>query len=402
MAKFIVPKEMYHGLGSLKNLKELKGKKAVIVVGGASANKNGSLERTQNYLSEVNIESAVFSGVEADPSIETVLKGAEFFNKEQPDIIIGLGGCSAIDAAKAMWIYYEYPDSKLEDLIAPFAVKPLRNKAIFVAIASTSGTGTEVTGLSVITDREKGTKYPIVSHELTPDVAFIDGELSASMPTHVTANTGLDALSHGVEAYVSNIADRYNDYLAKGTVDLVFKNLPTAVKDGGNLEVRQAMHDASCMGGMAFTNVWLGIVHSMSHQIGGTFGLTHGAVNAILMPNVIRYNSAVTDKYTDLAEMLGKSTAEDFAQEVSALRASVGVYGSLKEYGIDEREWEAKLDTLTENAMKDPCTLFNPRKPKFEEIKAILQACYEGTAINIQEAIFQLNENVAVADAQLA
>ncbi|WP_217868699.1 dehydroquinate synthase/iron-containing alcohol dehydrogenase family protein [Arenibacter amylolyticus] len=153
---------------------------------------------------------------------------------------------------------------------------------------------------------------------------------------------------------------------------------------------------------MAFTNVWLGIVHSMSHQIGGTFGLTHGAVNAILMPNVIRYNSAVTDKYTDLAEMLGKSTAEDFAQEVSALRASVGVYRSLKEYGIDEREWEAKLDTLTENAMKDPCTLFNPRKPKFEEIKAILQACYEGTAINIQEAIFQLNENVAVADAQLA
>ena len=383
MGKFIIPKEMYHGLGSLENLKELNGKKAVIVVGGNSVKKNGSLERTQNYLNEVNIVSAVFSGVEADPSIETVIKGAEIITNEQPDIIIGLGGCSAIDAAKAMWIYYEYPESKLEDLAAPFAVKKLRNKAYFVAIPSTSGTGTEVTGLSVITDREKGTKYPIVSHELTPDVAIIDGELSASMPRHVTANTGLDALSHGVEAYVSNIADRYNDSLAKGAIDLVFKNLQTVVEDGENLEVRQAMHDASCMAGMAFTNVWLGIVHSMSHQIGGTFGIPHGCGNAILMPNVIRFNSKVTDKYEDLAIMLGKSTAEEFAVEVSNLRASVGVVASLKEYGIDEKEWEAKIDTLTENAMKDPCTLFNPRKPKFEEIKAIYQACYDGKPITI-------------------
>jgi len=383
MATFIVPKSMHHGLGSLESLKELTGKKAVIVVGGNSVKMNGSLDRTQKYLSEVNIESAVFSGVEADPSIDTVIKGAEFITNEQPDIIIGLGGCSAIDAAKAMWIYYEYPDSKLEDLAAPFAVKKMRNKAYFVAIPSTSGTGTEVTGLSVITDREKGTKYPIVSHELTPDVAIIDGELSASMPTHVTANTGLDALSHGVESYVSNIADRYNDSLAKGAIDLVFKNLPTVVEDGDNLEVRQAMHDASCMAGMAFTNVWLGIVHSMSHQIGGTFGIPHGCGNAILMPNVIRFNSKVTDKYEDLAVMLGKSTAEEFAVEVSNLRASVGVVGSLKEYGIDEKEWEAKIDTLTENALKDPCTLFNPRKPKFEEIKAIYQACYEGKSITI-------------------
>jgi alcohol dehydrogenase len=382
MAKFIVPKEVFHGLGTLENLKGLKGSKAVIVIGGSSVQKNGALERTQNFLSEANIESVVFSGVEADPSIETVLKGAEFFTEEQPDVIVGLGGCSAIDAAKAMWVFYEYPESKLEELSAPFAVKTLRNKAYFVAIPSTSGTGTEITGLSVITDREKGTKYPIVSHELTPDVAIIDGELCASMPKHITANTGLDALSHGVEAYVSNIADRYNDALAKGSIDLVFKNLPTAVEEPNNLDSRQAMHDASCMAGMAFTNVWLGIVHSMSHQIGGTFGIPHGCGNAILMPNVIRFNSKVTDKYTDLAALSGKSTAEEFAQEVSDLRASTGVVGSLKEYGIDEKDWEAKLDTLTENALNDPCTLFNPRKPTFEEIKAIFQACYDGTAID--------------------
>ena len=366
MGKFTVPKELYHGLGSLENLKELKGKKAAFIIGGGSVQKNGVLERAQNYLKEVNIESVVFSGVEADPSIETVIKGAEFLTQEQPDIIIGLGGCSAIDAAKGMWIYYEYPDSKLEELKELFAVKKLRKKAIMVAIPTTSGTGTEITGLAVITDREKGTKYPIVSYELTPDMAIIDGELSASMPENVTANTGLDALSHGVEAYASNISERYSDTLAKSAIELVFKNLLTAVSEGSNLEVRQAMHDASCMAGMSFNNVWLGIVHSMSHQIGGTFGIPHGCGNAILMPNVIRYNSKETDKYTDLAKLIGKSTAEEFAQAVSDLRQSVGVVASLKEYGIDQKEWEAKIDTLTENAMKDPCTLFNPRKPKFE------------------------------------
>ncbi|BAX81844.1 iron-containing alcohol dehydrogenase [Labilibaculum antarcticum] len=383
MAKFKVPKEIFHGLGSLENLKGLTGKKAVIVIGGSSVKANGSLERTENYLKEAGISTVVFSGVEPDPSIETVLKGAEFFTQEQPDVIVGLGGCSSIDAAKAMWIYYEYPDSKLEELAAPFAVKPMRNKAYFVAIPSTSGTGTEVTGLSVITDREKGTKYPIVSHELTPDVAIIDGDLCASMPKHVTANTGLDVLSHGVEAYVSNIADRYNDALAKGAIDLVFKTLPTVIEEPNNLEARQAMHDASCMAGMAFTNVWLGIVHSMSHQIGGTFGIPHGCGNAILMPNVIRFNSKVTNKYSELAALSGRTSAEEFAQEVSKLRASVGVVGSIKEYGVSQEEWDAKLDVLTQNAMDDPCTLFNPRKPKFEEIKAIFQACYEGRAITL-------------------
>lgn len=382
MTTFIVPKDIFHGLGSLENLKNVEGTKAVIIIGGSSVQKNGVLAKTRNFLTEAGITSAVFSGVEADPSIATVLKGAAFFTEEQPDIIVGLGGCSAIDAAKAMWVYYEYPDSKLEELAAPFGVKKMRNKAKFVAIPSTSGTGTEITGLSVITDTEKGVKYPLVSHELTPDVAIIDGELCASMPKTVTANTGLDALSHGVEAYVSNIADRYNDALAKGSIDLVFKNLPRAVAEPGDLETRQAMHDASCMAGMAFTNVWLGIVHAMSHQVGGTFGVAHGCGNAILMPNVIRFNAKVTEKYGDLAALFGKTTAEEFAQEVAGLTASVGVAGSFKACGIDEAEWNAKLDAMTEHALKDPCTLFNPRKPTFDEIKAIYQACYDGTAID--------------------
>ena len=381
MAQFIVPKTMHHGLGSLEKLTELKGNKAVIVIGGGSVQKNGYLAKVQNYLKEAGIENVVFSGVEADPSIETVLKGAAFFLEEKPDIIVGLGGCSAIDAAKAMWIYYEYPDSKLEELVELFAVKELRKKAIFVAIPSTSGTGTEITGLSVITDREKGTKYPIVSYELTPDVAIIDANLSASMPKGLTANTGLDVLSHGVEAYVSNIAENYSDSLAKGAIDLVFKNLPTVFEDPDNLKVRQVMHDASSMAGMAFNNVWLGIVHSISHQIGGTFAIPHGCANAILMPNVIRFNSKATDKYEDLAALVGKSTSEEFAQAVYDLRASVEVVASFKEYGISAKEWDEKLEGMAINAMKDPCTLFNPRKLDLKEMKAIMQACYDGVAI---------------------
>ncbi|MCH4895728.1 iron-containing alcohol dehydrogenase [Marinilabiliaceae bacterium JC040] len=384
MAKFIVPKEIFHGLGSLENVKDLEGKKAVIVIGGNSVKSNGSLERTQAYLSESGIESVVFGGVESDPSIETVLRGAEYFIQEEPDIIIGLGGCSAIDAAKAMWIYYEYPNSTLEELSAPFAVKKMRNKAIFVAIPSTSGTGTEVTGLSVITDNKQGRKYPIVSHELTPDVAIVDGDLCKSMPETVTANTGLDALSHGVEAYVSNISDCYNDALAKGSIDIIFQNLLKSIKEPENLEVRQSMHNASCMAGMAFTNVWLGIIHSMSHQLGGVFGIAHGCANAILMPNVIRYNSKGTDKYNDLASLLGKDTAEDFAQEVEKLRNEVGIVSSIKAAGVDEEMWIEKLDILVSNALKDPCTLFNPIKPNASEIKAIYQACYEGIAYKMR------------------
>lgn len=381
MARVIVPKDIFHGEGSLENLKELKGKKAAIVIGGSSVKRNGVLEKTQLFLSEANIESVVFSGVEADPSAATVMRGADFFQKEQPDVIIGLGGCSAIDAAKAMRIFYEYPETKFEDITAPFSVKPLGKKSYFVAIPSTSGTGTEITGLAVITDREKGVKYPIVSHELTPEVAIIDGEVCKSMPEHVTANTGLDALSHAVEAYVSNIADDYSDVWSKGATELIFENLSTVVATPNDTTARQKMHNASCMAGMAFTNVWLGIVHSMSHQLGATFGIAHGCGNAILMPNVVRFNSKGTDKYEKLAALFGKSTAEDFAQEIEKLRKSVNVQNSIKECGVTEAQWNEKLDTLVENAMKDPCTLFNPIKPKAEEIKAIYQACYEGKSI---------------------
>lgn len=381
MSTFIVPRNTYHGLGSLENLKTIEGKKAVIVTGSGSMKKYGFLDKTIGLLKEAGMESAVFEGVEADPSVETVMRGVEFFNRENPDVIIGLGGCSAIDAAKAMWIFYEYPEATFEEIIRPFSVKPLRNKARFVAIPSTSGTGTEATCASIITDTGKGIKYPIVSHEICPDIAIVDGDLAKSMPQNVTADTGMDALSHDVEAFVAALASPYSDAMAIDSIRSIFVNLPRAFDDGNDLEARQAMHDASCMGGIAFSNALLGIVHSMAHQIGGMFNIPHGRANAILMPNVIRFNSRDTDKYRLLAQALGKETAEDFAGEIEYLRQRVGIESSFKAYGIDSTAWKEKLDAMAQNAMDDPCTGTNPRKPTLEEMKKILEACFNGEII---------------------
>ncbi|MCP3944167.1 MAG: iron-containing alcohol dehydrogenase [Desulfobacteraceae bacterium] len=379
---FVLPRITYHGIGTLEKLKEINGKKAVIVTGGSSMIKTGVVKRAQDYLAEKGIESVIFEGVEPDPSLETVMEGVGFMNKTNPDIIIGLGGCSAIDAAKAMWVFYEYPDTKFEDIIPPFTIKPLRKKAIFVAIPSTSGTGTEVTCVSVITDRKKGVKYPLVSYELTPDVAIVDGELCKSMPPHVTAHTGLDALAHDTEAYVSTLADCYTDPLVRQSVEMIFNALPTAYKEPENLEARQAMHDASCLAGISFTNALLGIVHAMAHQLGGMFGIPHGCANAILMPNIVRYNSQATDKYKDLAKLLGKETAEDYALEIENLRAAVEVPSSIGEYGIYEKDWNEKLDIITANAMDDACVGANPRIPTKEEIKKIYEYCYTGKKVD--------------------
>lgn len=382
MSSFIVPRKIYHGLGSLENLKEVEGNKAVIVIGGGSIKSSGFLDKTINLLKETGITSTVFEGVESDPSVETVMKGAEFLKHEKPDLIIGLGGCSAIDAAKAMWVFYEYPEVTFEEIVRPFTIKPLRNKARFVAIPSTSGTGTEATGVSVITDRSKGTKYPLVSYEICPDIAIVDGNLCQSMPPNITANTGMDALSHDVEAFVAGLASPYTDALSIHSVRIIFDYLPRVFKDGNNLEARQAMHDASCLGGMAFSNAILGITHSMAHQIGGMFSVPHGCANAILMPNVIRFNSRSTDKYCLLAQALGKETAEDFAKEIENLRQSVDIKSNFKEYGVDPEVWEEKLDAITQNAMDDPCTGTNPRQPTLEEIKRIFECCFSGGVVD--------------------
>ena len=377
MAKLFGSGQLYHGLGSLEELKQIQGKKAVIVIGGSSVKKNGSLDKVEAILKESGFETAIFSGVESDPSVTTVRKGAELFLEFQPDWVIGLGGCSAIDAAKAMWTLYEYPELSFEQMTKVAGIPPLRNKARFVAIPSTSGTGTEITALAVITDREKGVKYPLVSYELLPDFSIVDGELCKSMPKSVTANTGLDALTHCVEAYVSNIEDNYADAMAKGGISLIFNNLKKAVEIPEDGVARQNMHDASCLGGYAFTNAWLGIVHSLAHQMGGVFGVPHGCANAILLPNVIRYNQQATSRFNDLAELINCGhTAEEFAVAIEELRAACGVPASIREYGIDEETWMKAIPAMAEHAMTDPCTGFNPRETNVEDLAKIYKAIY--------------------------
>ncbi len=340
--------------------------------------KSGTLDKAVAYLNEAGIETKSYEGVEEDPSSETCFKGAEMMKEFQPDWIVGIGGCSAIDAAKMMWVFYEYPDADFEAMIKPFSVPALRQKAKFIAIPSTSGTGTETTGLAVITDREKGVKYPIVSYELTPDVAIIDGEICASMPAHVTSNTGLDALTHCVEAYVSNIDNNFADALSKGGLKIVFENLKEAVQNPSNITARQNMHDASFMGGLAFNNAWLGIVHSLSHQVGALFGVPHGACNAIFLPNVIRFNAKESSRFPDLAKVIGKETTEELAQAIETLRSEVNNQSAIKEFGISQEDWDKNLNFMANNAFLDPCTGFNPRKPTVEELKDIYNACYEG------------------------
>ena len=382
MARLFQTRELYHGLGSLAELKNITGKKAIIVTGGKSVKENGTLARVEAILDELNIEHTNFGGVESDPSIKTVMRGAKAFEEFNPDWIIGLGGCSAIDAAKAMWAIYEHPTLTFDEMIKVCGIPPLRQKARFAAIPSTSGTGTEITALAVITDTDKGVKYPLVSHELLPDLAIVDGELCKSMPKNVTANTGIDALTHCVEAYVSNIDDNYADALSKGGVELIFNNLEKAYNTPEDLTARQNMHDASCLGGFAFTNVWLGIAHSLAHQIGGVFGIAHGCANAIVLPNVIRYNAKSTSRYEDLARTIGKTSTEEFIAAIEALRAKVNVVASIKEYGVSEEDWKANVKEMAKHAMADPCTSFNPRVLTLEDMEQILNACYYGEAVN--------------------
>jgi len=382
-ASFVIPRTIHHGPGSLQTLKDLTGlNRAVVVTGGDSMESTGVIQRTLDYLATAGIESIVFKGVEPDPSLETVMEGVQAIQQFEPDVILAVGGCSAIDAAKAMWVFYEYPNTVFQDIVPPFTIKKLRNKATFIAVPSTSGTGTEVTCVSVITDRSKGVKYPLVSYEITPDIAIVDGELSSSMPKNVTANTGLDALTHNVEAFVSTLSGYYTDPIAKQSISLIFEHLPVAFDEPLNIDARQIMHDASCMAGIAFTNALLGLVHAMAHQLGGMFGIPHGCANAILLPNIVRFNSLSTNKYEALAKVIGKSTAEDFAQEIENLRDRVEVPASIGKYGLDKEVFLEKLQEISENTMLDACLGANPRQPNIKQVIEIFQCCFDGRKVD--------------------
>ncbi|MDO5560163.1 MAG: iron-containing alcohol dehydrogenase [Oscillospiraceae bacterium] len=387
MARFTLPRDIYYGKGSLETLKTIKGRKAIIVVGGGSMKKFGFLDKAISYLQEAGIEVSLFENVEPDPSVETVMNGARAMQEFQPDWIISMGGGSPIDAAKAMWAFYEYPDISFDDLITPFNFPELRQKAKFIAIGSTSGTATEVTAFSVITDYSKGIKYPLADFNITPDIAIVDPVLAETMPARLAAHTGMDALTHAVEAYVSTLNSPFTDPLALKAIDMVLKYLPDSYD--GDSDAREQMHYAQCLAGMAFSNALLGIVHSMAHKTGAAFStghIPHGCANAIYLPYVIKYNAKKdASRYADIARYIGLEGKTD-EELINALCGKIDEYNrrlsiprTLKEFGIDENEFKEKLQSVSENAAGDACTGSNPRSVTPEEMSRLFTCIYYGT-----------------------
>lgn len=395
MARFTLPRDLYHGAGSLEELKNLKGTKAILVLGGGSMKRFGFVDRAVAYLKEAGMEVELFENVEPDPSVETVMRGAEAMRKFQPDWIISMGGGSPIDAAKAMWAFYEYPETTFEQLITPFNFPTLRQKAKFCAIPSTSGTATEVTAFSVITDYQKGIKYPLADFNITPDVAIVDPDLAETMPAKLTAHTGMDAMTHSIEAYVSTLNCDYTDPLALHSIKMIREYLEKSYH--GDKDARGKMHNAQCLAGMAFSNALLGIVHSMAHKTGAAYSgghIIHGCANAMYLPKVIQYNAKVPSaaaRYAEIACFLGLAGSND--QELVAslvtmlkeMNAALGIPTCIKDYEggiIDEKEFNEKLHDVAALAIGDACTGSNPRVPTQEEMEKLLLACYYGKEID--------------------
>ncbi|TBX17361.1 butanol dehydrogenase [Clostridium perfringens] len=387
MARFTLPRDIYHGKDSLEVLKSLEGKKAFIVIGGGSMKRFGFLDKVLSYLKEANMETKVFEGVEPDPSVETVMKGAKEMEEFNPDWIVSIGGGSPIDAAKAMWIFYEYPDFTFEKAIVPFGLPKLRRKAKFVAIPSTSGTATEVTAFSVITDYKAKIKYPLADFEITPDIAIVDPSLAETMPEKLVAHTGMDALTHAIEAYTASLRSNFTDPLALKAIEMVNMHLVNSFK--GDMEARGEMHEAQCLAGMAFSNALLGIVHSMAHKVGAVFHIPHGCANAIFLPYVIKYNrKACEDRYAQIARHIGlKGESEIELTDalidlINKFNKELNIPSSMKEYGIEENEFKDNLKFIAHNAVLDPCTGSNPREIDDETMEKLYTCAYYGSDVD--------------------
>lgn len=395
MSRFTLPRDIYHGPGSLSEIAKLKGKKAFVVTGGGSMKRFGFLGKTLEFLREAGMETHVFEGVEPDPSVETVRRGAEEMKIFCPDWIVAIGGGSPIDAAKAMWAFYEHPDISFESLCTPFSFPELRQKAHFCAIPSTSGSATEVTAFSVITDYEKGIKYPLADFNITPDVAVVDPDIAQTMPPKLAAHTGMDAFTHAVEAYVSTLHSEFTDPLALRAISLVSEYLIDSF--GGERTAREKMHYAQCLAGMAFSNALLGITHSMAHKTGAAFSgghIVHGCANAMYLPKVIRFNSRTPEakkRYADIARSLGLAGSHEeelvssLIGRIEEMNSQLSIPSCIKDYEggiISEEEFEEKLPSVARLAVEDACTLSNPRKINAGEMEELLRCCYYGIEVD--------------------
>ena len=412
MQWFKVPEKIYFEAGSIAYLEKMPNIERAFIVTDPGMVKLGYVDKILYHLRNRQhyVHSEIFSEVESDPSFDTIMKGVEAMKNFKPDVIIALGGGSPIDAAKGMWLFYEHPEADPEGLKLKFMdirkrtykFPKLGTKCQMVAIPTTSGTGSEVTSFAVITDKEKNKKYPLADYELTPDVAIVDPDLVMSLPKSITADTGMDVLTHALEAYVSNMASDYTDGLAEKAVELVFQYLEQAYDDGNNKVAREKMHNASTIAGMAFTNAFLGVNHSMAHKIGAEFHLPHGRINAILLPYVVRYNSTkptkfvsfpkyeyfIADKkYSEIAKKAGlkaKTVEEGISsliEKIKEMNEHMNIPKSFKDAGIDEQDFLAKVDMLADRAFEDQCTTANPRVPLVSEIKQILLDSYYGKEV---------------------
>ena len=404
MARFTLPRDLYHGKGAMEALKTFKGKKAVICVGGGSMKRFGFLDKAEAYLKEAGMEVMVIDGIEPDPSVDTVMAGAEKMLAFQPDWIVAMGGGSPIDAAKAMWVKYEYPEITFEEMCKVFGMPQLRKKAHFCAISSTSGTATEVTAFSVITDYKKGIKYPLADFEITPDVAIVDPDLAETMPKKLVAHTGMDAMTHAIEAYVSTANCDFTDPLAIHAIEMIQKDLIPSYN--GDMEARDRMHVAQCLAGQAFSNALLGIVHSMAHKTGAIFQdygahIIHGAANAMYLPKVIAFNAkdpVAKKRYGVIADYMhlgGKDDDEKVALLIAFLRKmndELNIPHCIKNYGADSYPTEQgfvpesvfleRVEDIAKNAILDACTGSNPRQPSQEEMVKLLKCCYYDTEVD--------------------
>ncbi|MCR4646155.1 MAG: bifunctional acetaldehyde-CoA/alcohol dehydrogenase [Oscillospiraceae bacterium] len=412
MLWFRTPEKVYFKKGclpvALDELKNVMNKKRCFVVTDSFLYKNGFTKVITDKLTEMGIAYTVFSDVEPDPTLRSAQLGAEAMRKFEPDCIIALGGGSAMDAGKIMWVLYEHPEADFLDMAMRFidirkrvyTFPKMGEKAYFIAIPTSSGTGSEVTPFAVITDQETGTKYPLADYELLPDMAIVDTDLMMSAPKGLTSASGYDAMVHALEAYASVMATDYTDGLAIRAMQLIFRYLPTAYEDGTNVKAREKMATASTMAGMAFANAFLGVCHSMAHKLGAYHHLPHGVANALLLTIVMRFNACekprkmgvfsqyqyphTLERYVECAEACGVTGKDDqeifenFLQKLEDLKAAVGIKKTIKDYGIDEKVFLEKLDQMSEDAFDDQCTGANPRYPLISEIKEMYLEAYYG------------------------
>lgn len=413
MLWFRAPEKIYIKKGclpaALDELKTVMDKKRAFIVTDTFLYQNGYTKAITNKLDEMGIEHMTFFNVAPDPTLASAKEGAAIMTSFQPDTIIALGGGSAMDAAKIMWVLYEHPEADFMDMAMRFidirkrvyTFPKMGEKAYFVAIPTSAGTGSEVTPFAVITDEQSGVKYPLADYELLPDMAVIDTDFHMSAPKGLTAASGIDAVTHALEAYASMLATDYTDGLAKQALQTIFKYLPRAYENGQtDIEAREKMANAATMAGMAFANAFLGVCHSMAHKLGAFHHLPHGVANALMIEEVLRFNASEAPakmgtfsqydhphtlaRYAEIADCLGISgntneeKLEGLINAVNELKAKVGIKATIQDYGIDENVFLEKLDEMTEQAFDDQCTGANPRYPLMSEIKQMYLNAYYG------------------------